>query len=277
MTRFRGSVGETGQHPLITLENSSQVWAQVVEALPQRDRHPIVVMSRVPAVRRHRSAALPFHGHLRRATNTNFLRSVPFHCRMKPPPLSPPPPAAWTPARRPAAGRDQRVMSRFWDQVSPTGSRLRALRLARTTLVIQGFVTTGISVMALLLAALAAASGAQGGLPFAGLALVVTVLGGLIAWGIFVASARLGVRSVRARYLTILGEFFILAAGVPMTALGNYATQNAGTPTNPGTDGPFGDGANGLILLTGMTYAGGAVVIMVLLLFAPTVRRAFRT
>jgi hypothetical protein len=168
-------------------------------------------------------------------------------------------------------------MSRFWEQVSPAGSLSHALRLARTTLVIQGLATTAISVVALLLAALAAASGAQGGLPFAGLALVVTALGGLIAWGMFIASARLGARSVRARYLTILAEFVILAAGVGMTALGNYAMQNAGTPTNPGTDGPFADGANGLILLTGMTYAGGAVVIMVLLLFAPTVRRAFRT
>jgi hypothetical protein len=72
----------------------------------------------------------------------------------------------------------------------------------------------------------------------------VAALGALIAWGMLVASARLGVRSVRARYLTILAEFLILAA-VSLTSLRDFAMQHAGTLANPGTDGPFADGGTG--------------------------------
>jgi hypothetical protein len=194
-----------------------------------------------------------------------------------PPPPPPPSPAVWNPAHRLPGGRGQRLTLRFLEQVSPAESFSHALGVARTALVIQGFATAAICAMALLLAAVAAVSGAQGGLLFAGLALGVAALGALIAWGMLFASARLGVRSVRARYLTILAEFLILAAGISLTVLGSYAVQHAGTPTNPGTDGPFADGGNGLLLLTGIAYAGGAAVVIVLLLFAPTVRRAFRT
>ncbi len=129
--------------------------------------------------------------------------------------------------------------------------------------------------MALLLAGAAAVPGMQS-LPLAGLSLVVAVIGVLLTSGWLTASAKLGQHSVSARRLTLAGELLILAPGIALTALGNYLTQNAGTPANPGTDGPFADGAEGLIALIGMTYVGGAVVVISLLLFSPAVRRGFR-
>ena len=119
--------------------------------------------------------------------------------------------------------------------------------------------------MAVLLAVASAASGAQY-LLLAGLSLVVGVLSGLIAAGMFLASAKLGLLSIRARHLTILFEVLLFAPGVALCALGSNAAQ----------DGPFADGGDGLIALTGLCYAAGAVVVDSLLLFAPTIRRRLR-
>jgi hypothetical protein len=159
--------------------------------------------------------------------------------------------------------------------VSPAGSYSRALGIARRTLVIQGFATSAVGIMALLLSAATAVSGARW-LPLAGVLLVVSAVSGLIAAGMFIASAKLGFLSVRARYLTILSEVLLLAPGAALFSLGNYWSQHAGTPANPGTDGPFADGGQGLIALVGLSYAAGAVVIVGVLLFVPTVRRSFR-
>jgi hypothetical protein len=189
-------------------------------------------------------------------------------------PQPPPPPPVWLPPPPLSEGRIRSVTSRCWEHVSPAGSYSRALGFARATLVLQGFATSALGVMALLLAAAIAASGAQW-LPLAGLSLVVAALIASIAAGMFIGSAKLGLLSSRARYLTILAELLLSAPGVALVALGNHAMQHAGTPANPGTDGPFADGGEGLIALAGMAYAGGAVVIMSLLLFAPTVRRGF--
>lgn len=142
-------------------------------------------------------------------------------------------------------------------------------------LVLQGFATSAIGVMAVLLAVASAASGAQY-LLLAGLSLVVGALSGLIAAGMFIASAKLGLLSVRTRHLTILFEVLLFAPGIALWSFGSYATQHTGTPANPGTDGPFADGGQGLIALTGLSYAAGAVVVVGLLLFAPMVRRSFR-
>jgi hypothetical protein len=92
----------------------------------------------------------------------------------------------------------------------------------------------------------------------------------------FIASAKLGLCSVMARRLTILSEVLLFAPGVALFSLGSYASQHAGTPANPGTDGPYADGGEGLITAIGLSYAAGAVVVVGLLLFAPTVRRSFR-
>ncbi len=169
----------------------------------------------------------------------------------------------------------QSVASRWWEQVSPAGSCSRAMGVARTSLVFQGFATLGLGVMALLLAVASVAAGAQY-LVLAALSLVVAALSALIAAGLFIASAKLGLLSVRARWLTIWAELLLFAPGIALAAFGTYATQHAGTPTNPGTDGPFADGGQGLIALTGTAYAVGAVVVVAILVFAPTVRRSFR-
>jgi hypothetical protein len=147
---------------------------------------------------------------------------------------------------------------------------------ARMSLVLQGFATLAISVMALFLALASVASGVQY-LALSGLALVVVALSALIATGMFIASAKLGSPSVRVRHFTVLAELLLFVPGVALAAFGTYATQHAGTPATPGTDGPFADGGEGLIALTGIAYAGGAVVVIAVLLLAPSVRRSFRT
>ena len=187
--------------------------------------------------------------------------------------LPPPPPTpAWiTPAELP----EFRIHG-WWRQVSPAGSYSRALGVARRTLVIQAFATSAMGILALLLAAASLAAGAQG-LPFAALSLGVGVLSGLIAAGMFLASAKLGLLSVRARHLTILFEVLLVVPGVALWAVGSYAAQHAGMPTSSGTDGPFADGGEGLIALIGLAYVAGAVVITGLLLLAPTVRKSFRS
>jgi hypothetical protein len=141
--------------------------------------------------------------------------------------------------------------------------------------VLQGFATSAIGVAAVLLALASAASGLQW-LPLAALLVGVAALSALLATGMFLASAKLGLLSVKARYVTVVGELLLLAPGVALAAVGNYATQHAGTPANPGTDGPLADGGTGLIALAGMAYAGGAVVVVALLLLSPTVRKSFR-
>ncbi len=167
------------------------------------------------------------------------------------------------------------VSLRWWRQVSPAGSYSRALRIARRMLVIQGCATSAIGITSLLLSAATAVLGARW-LLLAGVLLIVSAVSGLITAGMFIASAKLGLLSVRARYLTILSEVLLFAPGVALFSLGNYATQHAGTPANPGTDGPFADGGEGLIALVGLSYAAGAVVVLGVLLFVPTVRRSFR-
>ena len=144
----------------------------------------------------------------------------------------------------------------------------------RLALILQGSTTAALSGMALALTAAVALSGAQW-LNLTLMSAGVAALTALIALAMFVASAKLGLHSRQARRLTVLGEVILIAPGVALAAIGNYLTENAGSPNNPGTDGPFADGADGLIALTGMAYASGAVLVLCLLLLAPTVRRGF--
>ncbi len=193
---------------------------------------------------------------------------------MNPPP-APPSGPAWVSPQPVPQGRILALIGRLWTQVSPANSRSRALRVARYTVVAQGVFTAAASVMALLFAALAAMAGAQG-LAFAGLSLLVAAIAAAVAGGMFIASAKLGLLAIKARYITILFELLLIAPGIALAAIGNYATEHAGSPANPGTDGPFADGAYGLFALAGVAYAAGGAVVISLLLLAPTVREQFR-
>ncbi len=192
-------------------------------------------------------------------------------------PRPPPPPSlsAWMPPPPLRQGRFQTLLLSWWAQVSPWNSPSRAVRVARSVIVAQGAFTAAASAMALLLATVAAMSGAQR-LPFAGLPLLVAAIGATLAGGMFIASAKLGLESAKARYITALLELLLIMPGIAFAAVGNYATEHAGNPANPGTDGPFADGADGLIGLMGIAYAAGGVVVIGLLLVAPTARRLFR-
>src|ERR1700730_1137335 len=155
--------------------------------------------------------------------------------------MNPPPPApspAWSSPPPLAEGRIPSAISRWWQQVSPAGSYSRALGVTRGTLVLQGFATSAVGILALLLAAASAASGARW-LPLAGLLSVVGAVSALMTAGMFIASAKLGLFSVMAPPLPILSEVALFAPGVALFSLGIYASQHAGTPANPGTDGPF--------------------------------------
>lgn len=84
-----------------------------------------------------------------------------------------------------------------------------------------------------------------------------------------------GVRRGRSRRGRAVVEVILIAPGVALAAIGDYLSENAGSPSSPGTDGPFADGGEALIALTGMAYVGGAILVLCLLLLAPTVRRGF--
>ncbi len=190
-------------------------------------------------------------------------------------PPAPPSGPAWVSPPPVPQGRFLALIGRWWTLASPANSSSRALRVARSTVVAQGACTAAASVTALLFAALGAMAAAQG-LAFAGLSLLVAAIAAAIAGGMFIASAELGLLSIKARYITVLFELVLIVPGVALAAIGNYATEHAGSPANPGTDGPFADGAYGLLALAGVAYAAGGAVVIGLLLLAPAVREQFR-
>jgi hypothetical protein len=59
----------------------------------------------------------------------------------------------------------------------------------------------------------------------------------------------------------------LFAVGIPLLNAANYASDHAGTPQNPGTDGLFADGGYGLATLTSLAFTGGAVIVVTVLLW----------
>jgi hypothetical protein len=64
-------------------------------------------------------------------------------------------------------------------------------------------------------------------------------------------------------------ELALVSVGYLLIAVSDYLTATAGTPSNPGTDGPFADGFTGGIALMGVAFfAGGTILLTALLVEA---------
>lgn len=69
------------------------------------------------------------------------------------------------------------------------------------------------------------------------------------------------------RIVLLILQVALFAVGIPLLNAANYASDHAGTPQNPGTDGPFADGGYGLAALTSLAFIGGAVIVVTVLLW----------
>jgi hypothetical protein len=78
---------------------------------------------------------------------------------------------------------------------------------------------------------------------------------------------KLGVARDRWRLFVALFELALVPIGVALARIGDYAMMHAGTSQNPGTDGPFADGSEGLIWLLGYALMLGGVVVLSLLVW----------
>jgi len=71
----------------------------------------------------------------------------------------------------------------------------------------------------------------------------------------------------RWRLATFGIELLLVPVGYVLTVVGNWAVANAGTPTNPGTDGPFADGLFAALVLMGSLFWGCGLAMALLLLW----------
>jgi hypothetical protein len=71
----------------------------------------------------------------------------------------------------------------------------------------------------------------------------------------------------RWRIVLLILQVALFTVGIPLLNAANYASDHAGTPQIPGTDGPFADGGYGLAALTSFAFIGGAVIVVAVLLW----------
>jgi multisubunit Na+/H+ antiporter MnhB subunit len=106
-----------------------------------------------------------------------------------------------------------------------------------------------------------------------GAVLTALALFGAAAVGILTAAGfgLLAVKQRRARdrwrIVLLVLQVALFAVGIPLLNAASYASDHAGTPQNPGTDGPFADGGYGLAWLTSLAFIGGAVIAVTVLLW----------
>lgn len=106
-----------------------------------------------------------------------------------------------------------------------------------------------------------------------GAVLTALALFGAAAVGILIAVGfgLLAMKQRRARdrwrIVLLILQVALFAVGIPLLNAANYASDHAGTPQNPGTDGAFADGGYGLAFLTSLAFIGGAVIVVTVLLW----------
>ena len=106
-----------------------------------------------------------------------------------------------------------------------------------------------------------------GGAVLAGLALFrAAAVGILIAVGFGLLAVKQQRARDRWRIVLLMLQFALFAVGIQLLNAAIYASDNARTPQNPGTDGPFADGGDGLAWLTSLAFIGGAVIVVTVLL-----------
>ena len=89
----------------------------------------------------------------------------------------------------------------------------------------------------------------------------------LIAAGFGLLAMKQGRARNRWRIALLLVQVALCAIGIPLLNAAIYASDHAGTPQIPGTDGPFADGGYGLAALTSLAFIGGAVIVVTVLLW----------
>jgi hypothetical protein len=137
----------------------------------------------------------------------------------------------------------------------------RGIRLSRGAVVIQAVTTAIAGAFALLLALMTAASGREWLLFGLAVFALACALAGL-AWFLFWLRSKMGHPTARWRVGALVTEILLFPAGVALAWAAEYANEHAGTPQNPGTDGPFADGGAGAIGLMGYAYVIGALVVI---------------
>lgn len=125
------------------------------------------------------------------------------------------------------------------------------------------------------------------GIGCAGLGLAMTGLIATLGGAVLTALALLGAAAVglliaagfgllamkqrrardRWRIVLLIVQGVLFAVGIPLLNAANYASDHAGTPQIPGTDGPFADGGYALAALTSLAFIGGAVIVVTVLLW----------
>jgi hypothetical protein len=118
--------------------------------------------------------------------------------------------------------------------------------------------------MALFLALLSAVSGPE----WLGFAAGVLGIGfGLLGFAVFLwmLRSKLRARFNRWRLVTFLVQVGLIVVGIVLVQL--VSGYQPGTPQNPGTDGPFADGSEGAIGLSGYLFVLGGLVALVQLMW----------
>lgn len=123
--------------------------------------------------------------------------------------------------------------------------------LALVGAVVAGFVGSGVSV----------AVGVAGG------GIAVALLGLCLAW------SGLHIDRVVLRRFAVVAQILLLPVGCALAASGVIATNNAGSPATPGTDGPIADGMYGYMTLAGLLLAAAPVSIPLIVLVGRAVTR----
>lgn len=149
----------------------------------------------------------------------------------------------------------------------------RAVRGVWGALSVQAVGTVTLGVIAFAVGVISALSGSQW-LVLAAVSCSVGVAASGLGAVLLLLSRRIDQRSRRVRLITIGVQSMLVPVGIALLAVANYATEHAGTPQNPGTDGPFADGEIGLIGLLGYAYVLGGLIVIALLVWSRQFRVA---
>lgn len=138
----------------------------------------------------------------------------------------------------------------------------------RIVLVIQG---SGIGCAGIMLATIAFIATLGGAMLTALGVLGAAVIALLVTAGFGFLALKQGRVRDRWRIALLVVQVALFAIGIPLLNAATYASDHAGTPQNPGTDGPFADGGYGLATLASLAFIGGSVIVFAVLVWEQVV------